>query len=41
MVSARRGDLLTFGQNYFDDLIKLGEADAEARCGEICKFLDF
>jgi hypothetical protein len=32
---------ITFEQKYLDYLIKLGEADAEARCGEICKLLDF
>jgi NTE family protein len=33
--------LLMFEQDYLDYLIKLGEADAEARCDEICEFLDF
>ena len=40
MASAQLGALLTFEQTYLDYLIKLGEADAEARCDEICKFLD-
>ena len=40
MASEQRSDLLMFEQKYLDYLIKLGEADAEARCDEICKFLD-
>lgn len=40
MASEQRGDLLMFEQKYLDYLIKLGEADVETRCDEICKFLD-